>query len=287
MNIHDLESQLNARHLGCYDSGHRGSEILRFQKAPGQLVVKFAPNNLPEAIADLEANIHGYNQLKLIGAKSIVPAGLKELSVSDGKALLMSDLGDSMRKQDTGLDNFNLLWQHFEKIVRQTKTATTKLNSKTPSFVTEVIALIKGFSHPKTSELIKILEKIDWSGNQGDSALMICDFTPDNVFVAKGSLTFIDPWYQKSYLGHPAVSIGQFVTLARIYKMRSHEAAGIMLQKYCLEKLSVILGCDKSFTDNAFKLGVTLQLVLAAYVRQNSDFFAAERYLIDACRVWI
>jgi hypothetical protein len=74
-------------------------------------------------------------------------------------------------------------------------------------------------------------------------AIMLLDCTPDNVFVDARRLSCIDPWEQATYLGHPAVSIGQFVTLARdVYALDGSVNGGASLEQFMSDELPGVLG---------------------------------------------
>jgi len=130
------------------------------------------------------------------------------------------------------------------------------------------------------------MHQADWSGRWGASSLMLLDFTPDNLFVDENALSFIDPWLQDVYLGHPAVSAGQFATLMQLYKMKDSAEATNMLEERCEIEMPLMLGCDIAAVKRAFCLGSTLQLVLSSYVRQESDPSRSAELIVKANELW-
>lgn len=288
MNIQDLEELIGAQYIGSYASGHMGSRILRFRRNAdtSALVVKFAPINDAGALADIKANIRGYTEIRTLGGLYLVPSELKEILVANGKALVMRDLGDSMRVADDGFDACVLLWKHFRRAILQTTAQVDVSEVRPPPFVIEVIRHIERFSHGSVQDLLRVMQESDWTGEWGKSAIMLLDFTPDNLFVNEAGLSFIDPWSQEAYLGHPAVSIGQFVTLMQLYRMRDADKVARMLKERCVTEMPSMLGCDALSVERAFRVGSTLQLALSSYVRRESDPRQADKLAAEACKLW-
>lgn len=284
MNIQNIEKSLEALCIDSYVSGHMGSRILRFQRSADKsmLVVKFAPVDDAGATADFEANVRGYTEIRALGGSHIVPSELKEIPVTNGRALVMRDLGASMRVADGGFNTYILLWKHFRQTILQTAAQANTSMVGLPPFVIEVTRHIERFSHGSVQSLLRVIRKSDWIGEWGKSAIMLLDFTPDNLFVNETMLSFIDPWSQETYLGHPAVSIGQFATLMQLYRMKDADEAVFMFKECCSAEIPSMLECDVSSVERAFRLGSTLQFVLSSYVRRESDPPRAAELLIEA-----
>ena len=289
MDIKEMEAALGAQHVSSYASGHMGSQILRFQRNADKsaLVVKFAPLNDADAIADFEANIRGYTEIRALGGANLVPTELREIPAANGRALVMRDLGASMRIADGGFDACVLLWKHFSQTIVQTAAQqVSPHDAYLPPFITEVIRHIERFSCGGAPDLLRAIRGSNWIGEWGKPAIMLFDFTPDNLFVNAERLSFIDPWNQETYLGHPAVSIGQFVTLMQLYQMRNADEAARMLKERCVVEMPAMLDCDASSTERAFRMGSTLQFVLSSYVRRESDPPRAAELAREAYNLW-
>ncbi|KKR05278.1 MAG: hypothetical protein UT32_C0021G0006 [Parcubacteria group bacterium GW2011_GWC2_39_14] len=279
---------LKARSVGEYSSGHMGAQILRFRRIDDDspLVVKFTPYHDASAIVHLEDNIHGYHEIRSLGGSELLPMELQEILLSEGRALVMRDLGYSMRHIDGGIQACDLFWQYLRRVIGQTAVLSGTSGFQTPPFVQEVTRHIERFSHGAVPQILRMMRSSQWTGTCGKVAIMLLDFTPNNLFADESGLHFIDPWSQKTYLGHPSVSIGQFTTLMQLGGMKEAEAATLMIKKRCWEDLPAILGCDFLSIEQAFRLGATLQLVLSSYVRQESEPARAERYLTSALNLW-
>lgn len=289
MDIKSTEQSLGARYAGSYASGHMGAQIIRFERGEPKngLVVKFAQKGNAIATEEIEANLYGYNQMKMLGGSELVPPDLREVSTEDGRAIVMRDLVTSMRAADGGLTMCTLLWRHFRDALGKTVVMRGDWNSGgLPRFVAEVCTHIERFSHAGVPALLEEMGKADWTGEWGMPALMLLDFTPDNLFVSEAALSFIDPWKQGTYLGHPAVSIGQFSCLMRLYHMKDSKEASRMLEEHCLAEMPSILGCEVSAVSRAFNLGQTLQLVLSSYVRRESERDLAAQLIAQAHGLW-
>src|SRR3989344_937060 len=280
MNIRELENAIGATYAGNYTSGHMGSQILRFRRGADNvgLVMKYADLTNISAISDLEANISGYRNVSAIGAGSLVPSDLRLLELSTGRALVMRDLGESTRLQNEGIATWRIVGNVLENVVRAT------LVKRHFDYVAEVLNNIKKFS--PDSELHPRLQNNEHLRGSSSSALMLLDFTPDNVFVSDGSIRFLDPWKQGTYLGHPAVSLGQFATLACIYKLQDAPETFRMFEDIAVRRFSPLLECDEETSVEAFRLGQTLQLILSAYVRRNDQPARSKEIYEDAFALW-
>lgn len=97
------------------------------------------------------------------------------------------------------------------------------------------------------------------------------DFTPDNVFVGDGKVSFIDPWLQKTYLGTPIPSLGQFITLS--HDVHNYPGATDNKSRFIDLSLSVgnDLGLSTEQTQSQSTLVAALQLSLSSYVRVGGD----------------
>ncbi len=284
-----LESLLQAEFIGEYSPGHMGASVLRFKHlVKGALVVKIAADDGSMAAQDIADNLVGYQKIRLIGGGGILPDNLEELTVPGYKAIVMSDLGKAIRYSEKCPIKAKLLWLHYLDIVMVTRKTASKLASdyNPKLFIEEVLEAIKRFEG-EGAVISSAISQSDLSDNYGDPALMLLDFTPDNVFMTPANLSFIDPWKQKSYLGHPAVSIGQFVTLCRIYAVNGYEEANSFLRKTCLNEMPKLIDCSPKSVEKAFRLGATLQLVLSAYVRRVSEPERAEAFLDEAKQLWV
>lgn len=288
MNIKNTEKLLGARHVGSYTPGHTGIQVFRFGRDEFQsgLVVKFAPTGDTQAEEEIAANFYGYNQMRALGGSELVPPELKKIDMAEGEALVMRDLVSSMRKVDGGMDACELLWEHFLRVVQKTAVPAHEGGSVVTPFVEEVTEHIKRFSHEGVPELLELIQKEDWTGQWGKRALTLLDFTPDNLFLHEAGLSFIDPWKQSTYLGHPAVSIGQLSCIIQLYHMKDSKEASRMLEERCFEEIPPILGCEISFAKRAFRLGCTLQFVLSSYVRCKSDAVQASQLMSRAHGLW-
>ncbi|MFA5154983.1 MAG: hypothetical protein WC453_00965 [Patescibacteria group bacterium] len=283
-----LQDLLKAEHIGEYAPGHMGAKILRFRSLGDSrsLIVKLAENGNLTAIQDIEANLIGYSSIQSLGGEHILPLGLRELTLENWKALVMADLGKSLRQTNGGIPAAKILWRNFQNLIIATRQKALVSANDSFLFISEVLSIIEKFGGQDEFGLLDLIKQADLSDDYGQSALMLLDFTPDNLFLNDGRLSFIDPWKQTTYLGHPAISIGQFLTLAKIYSLADNEKIADFLRSACLTELPAILGCSISSINKAIRLGVTLQLVLSAYVRQKSDPQSSNILKSEAKQLW-
>jgi len=286
--IEYLQNLLKAKYLGEYPSGHMRAQILRFQLLDDskKVIAKIAEKSNLEASKDIEANLIGYNQIKAIGGKDILSSYLREVVTDDAKVLIMNDFGPSIKNNNSGLVGAKLLWENFRNIIISTRQEIPVKADTLPLFVSEVLSFIEEFAGKGKTDLVDLIRHTNLSDNYGRPALMLLDFTPDNLFLTNEGLSFIDLWKQDGYLGHPAVSIGQFLTLTRIYNLLDNKEIADFLRLSCLEELPNLLACSVSSIEKSLRLGSTLQLILSAYVRQESDPTTAQSFRDEARRMW-
>src|SRR5262245_29839800 len=108
MYTHELQDVLKARYAGAYPCGHTGAKVLRFQRNTDgvYLIAKFALFTDTMALDELDANAFGYKQLEALGVSFLIPPELREASVSGGRALVMQDLGESVRQINLGMSTW-------------------------------------------------------------------------------------------------------------------------------------------------------------------------------------
>lgn len=287
--IEKIEKILNAKYVNSIKPGHMGSSILRFMNNTNNMfVVKFAPIDNPEAIEDLNSNLYGYAEIRKIGASKLLPLNLKKIKLGKEKAIVMKDLGETISIKNEGIATFDLIWKNYKDLIYATITSGKINSTYLPLFVVEVIKQIERFAYKNNIlDILDLIKKADWKAKRGEKkSIMLLDFTPNNLFINGKNLSFIDPWHQSTYLGNPAVSIGQFATLAKLNKMKDSNKAFIMFKKRCLKEIPVILGGNTYDTELAFRLGSTLQFILSSYVRRESNPSLADKLLIKAHLLW-
>lgn len=133
------------------------------------------------------------------------------------------------------------------------------------TIVADTLAQVLG---KEAAERWRLWDPHDFTLTHG--SLMLLDFTPDNVFLFRGRALFIDPWLQESYVGHPALSLGQYATLALIYRLSGAEELAIKLHA-CARQLGKRIKLSSAMSDRAFFMGAGLQMVLSAWARRTSD----------------
>jgi len=241
-----------------------GASILRFRRADNVgLVLKYASAENAQALSDLEGNIHGYEQMKANGASFLVPPDVQVVNVPSGVALAMRDLGKNTTTLNEGIHTWRVVAENLEGAVR----ATVQRNEAW--YAEEVFTHMRKFV--PNDEIEARFRRAVRTQRNGRSALMLLDLTPDNMFVSGESAWFLDPWRQTTYQGHPGVSLGQFATLVRIYGLRDAQPAFQMFEELAVRRVSSILECEERASMTAFRLGQTLQLVLSAHVRRDTE----------------
>ena len=283
--VEKLEKILKATYIGEYSVGHQEATISRFKTISDNqcLVVKSACSK--SINSDIKDNILGYKKISEAGGSEIVPTKLKEFGVNSNIALVMVDLGLCFKHTSKDISDYQVMGNSFLKIVKKTVVGDKEKNYIRPSML-EVKKYISNYLAQMTTLGSNLTENINsWNPDLDFdfASLMLLDFTPDNVFIRNGQIYFIDPWKQVSYLGHPAVSLGQFSTLAHdVYNLPFSKEGKVFLHELAIKEVSKILKCSESVSENAFCMGAILQYTLSAYVRRESDKTRANELLLKA-----
>jgi hypothetical protein len=104
----------------------------------------------------------------------------------------------------------------------------------------------------------------------GRASLMLLDFTPNNVFVKDGRVTFIDPWRQGTYLGSIIPSMAQFQTLLEVRDVPGSKEYAAEFDRY-IEEMGGGLDLTPKQVHKQKLLGACLQYALSGLVRIESD----------------
>lgn len=262
--------------LAQMTGGEIGVPLFRGINADGEVkVIKigFGGKNQEGEVAN---NIFGYQEIIKAGGEDILPSGLKFVSVESVSAIIMDHLGESFAEKtkqgETGIHQ--TLIKGVAELTNKTTVGDPLLHQKGVDVFKA--SLRKWYSTLSSSNLVteETVDKIDsisspqLSGSQ--SALMLLDFTPDNVFV-NDKVSFIDPWKQDAYLGTPIPSWGQFTTLAEdIYHLPDSDRLTADLQALSYS-VGYNLGLDDSQIESQYLMGKALQYSLSAYVRRSSS----------------
>ncbi|MDO8599622.1 MAG: hypothetical protein Q7S02_05945 [bacterium] len=289
--VESLERVLEAAYVDDLASGHTGATIMRFRlHQDGRLLVAKCclSEDATEALADIRANIQGYAAMHAIGADAFVPPEYTVHRINGCPVLTMRYLGESFRTrvEQGENDGYLDLCEHLGRVVPRALRRDAA-GERSRHGVEAVIAAIQRYAAPLATlvgpnAIAMFFARVPTLPS-ASVALMLLDCTPDNVFVDAKRCTVIDPWEQATYLGNPAVSIGQFVTLARdVYALRGAKKGGKLLEGFVTDELPGLLGCTPDTAAHAFQLGAALQFVCSAYVRRTSDPQTARVYLSRA-----
>jgi hypothetical protein len=257
-------------------AGHMGVPLFSCENAQGKkLVVKIGFEE--QSKLEVVANSIGYQEIAKITNDKLLPSYLVSTRVIDTPVLIMSHLGESLseraRKGDTSL--FTIARDDLERVFLETISTDESVHQ---AGLEEVKKQLSGWWEKLIAAGIietdsrDDLERIDVAGMSSPaSALMILDFTPDNLFLAEKSVSFIDPWLQASYRGTPLPSIGQFMTLAKyIYDLPGAKENYQQFVEMAYRVGGAMELSDGQATKQLY-LGGALQYALSAYVRIEAN----------------
>lgn len=283
--ISEIERRLEVRYVRDLSKGHMGASIILLEKLldKSMLIAKFCSKTDPkQSLADIVANIYGYEALEQISASNIIPNKYQVEVVGKNPVIIMSFLDATLRASIQNSQNpeqlFAIFAKKFTQIVRDTASddvlgeiGTNSVN-ETMKQIQFYTSLLKDFIDRDFKSML--MENQFPPIKRGKVAIFLLDFTPDNLFLSSGGLEFIDPWQQSTYLGHPTVSLGQFITLARdVYKLPGSKVGCGILTTTTFSEIASILDSDIESIRRMACMGQTLQFLLSAYVRMgtNSD----------------
>jgi len=238
-----------------------------------------------KGVREIRNNISGYGVLESEGFGDLLPPNLKYLRHGDVELLMMGFLGNSMaQKLKSGktesLVEFQTLLINFcsKYVVNNLRSKhVDSLNTVRQHMLFFISKLAQIGYKSKVSRKIERLDTERLSSNK--SSVFILDFTPPNLFVSNGKLSYIDPWEQKSYTGSPITNIGQFIC----YYSQVGRYKPIMTDDRIFAKmvdpLSEQIGLTKKQALGQFNLGVALQYSLMAL--SNRDSFAKTRLYLE------
>ena len=114
---------------------------------------------------------------------------------------------------------------------------------------------------------------------------MLLDFTPENVFIKKGRLRYVDPWMQQTYRGSLIPSIGIFSNLLiNIYKLPSAQKE-VRNFNVLAQEIGKLLNLDKTQIYKQLMLGKMLQYTVSSYVRRNTERETSVNYAISSLEI--
>lgn len=276
-----LFEKFGVRDLTEIKGGHKGSYLLRGVSDKGeQLCFKMGIND--KSRKEVEDNLYGYNQLRILGAESLLPDPIVEISESNFNGLKMSFLGkpivDSLRQGSASdwMENINW-WRRIFSEAKIFNSADSWVLIR--DSIGGVVEKIKsygqiladcGLLHKKDINYLDGLD-IEMIAKGQLAALQLLDFTPDNVFLFQDKIKFIDPWRQKSYLGSPIPGLNQFLTLSRDVHSFPLSEQDWKAGENIIDQIGESLGLKPQQVEFQKRLGAALQYSLSAYVRRNSE----------------
>lgn len=271
-----IESLLNSRYNSELKKGHTDTRLVKFYDKQKRtfFVAKFVDSNSHLQSDDLSDNIFGFTELEKIGAGKILP-NYKVVESEQGVILCLDYLENSFR--DYANEHPELAYQvlcdglipiidlvripdHSGMGIKSINETLNKINY----FAKQTQMLLR-------STFIQDLKGLDLTVECRYVSLFLLDFTPDNLFLVKDGVNFIDPWRQSTYLGNTLISFGQFITIAKdVYNLPGSKIGCKMLTNFCKDSLASKMGISPSDANFLLWLGSILQNVLSAFVR-NAD----------------
>lgn len=240
-----------------------------------------------KAHREVSENIEGFKAIGQTGAKALTPPFEETKKLAGYWGISLPFLGSTIT--ETVQHAKTIDWQAFETALN--KIISTTITSASPK--TGLVAYIDTLKpwwkqiaavNPKAKQAITQLAKLDLDKfyQSSRSSLILCDFTPDNLFMHGSSITFIDPWLQDSYMGSILPSLGQFQTLyTDIYGLPDSESLNDTVQSLS-SKLGPVLDLSPEHVMIQLNLGKVMQLTLSCLVRLESAPTKAKEYMNQA-----
>lgn len=284
--ISEFATSIEAKVIAQLPSGHAGAQLFVVEKTDNsRWVVKLGATD--RAQAEIHFNGVGYRGLNNHGFGALLPEPITEVKVGDKPALLMRWAGNETWAERDRRAPFSK--EEIEHFLGSWSRAVTEhavpWNDEQGKPAEEALATWyrhladRGLLPPEAVDdcaRFSIIISLHRAG------ILVLDFTPDNVIVGDaGAFTFIDPWEQPGYLGNPAISLGQFVTLAAdIYKLPSAEILRASAYRCILDVLAPAFGRDicVECLMSGYRVGAALQHALSAFVLMDTDAARAREH---------
>jgi hypothetical protein len=210
----------------------------------------------------------------------LVPDPLSKIDTPWGPSLIMPDLGIDFRQAsvtpESTRKNFRILQNSLTRVFRSSLRNGQELHAK--GIEETIRQAAKWLSELEKVKLISLgslekLHRLDSTALSGSrAAIMLLDFTPDNVFIIGNSAKFIDPWKQREYIGAPIPGISQFITLSEdVYHIPGFNDNDLQYSSFIDEIGLSLLGLTPTQLSGQVNLGRVLQYSLSSFVRIKSN----------------
>ena len=124
----------------------------------------------------------------------------------------------------------------------------------------------------------EIIDNLSMPKHYSKNCLALFDFTPDNVFLRRGQVKFVDP--KAIAMGIPILDLSAFAGCARdVYNLPESETGYGLIKSYCLNELASKLSLSLSEAEAVWNFGRGIQFILGAAFRADQDTQKTRTYL--------
>jgi len=225
---------------------------------------------------EISLNKGGYEELRSIGAESLLPTILRYFEFDAIPVIVMSNCGLDFWHATKEARDPDMLYRHLVrhayKVYKGTRRHTTK-SFGVASNLKRLLLKVYGerLAGHVTADLAERLHAWDV---RGIPLLEVCfstfDFTPEDVFVTANTLKYVDP--KPGQLGVPILDLACFAGVARdAHKLPGAEAGYDTIRAFALLEVADLLDISKGQAELLFGLGRALQSGLSGYFRLESE----------------
>lgn len=283
--VQKLLGDLGYTYVKTLAKGHGFCDVLQIQdKSLKMLVIKYGSGD--SAASEIKDNASGFDSIAKSGAGQLLPKPFYSGQTNGYSFIVLPYLGESITQTAKNGNEINWasFWDNLSLSTDQTIKPAVSPEQGLAYYLEGLkvwLEIIAARLPNETVEALVVLKKINAKQlyTQPISSLMLCDFTPDNLFIDGTKISFIDPWSQKTFLGSFIPSIGQFLTLyQQIYRLSSPLIFTKNAKDY-IYKLSKQLGLSPGQAKAQLELGASFQYALSSFVRIDSDPQAASTFM--------
>ncbi len=254
------------------EQGHTGARLYLCGKGKQQMVAKIGIDE--EGMNEVSNNARGYTLISRSGGSALVPDGLAVLNGKRFNAMVMPYLGKNLTQ--SARDNpavLNTFFNHLQSLAKKTLVKDT---DEQYAGIAEIESQMeKWYGLLERNDVIdsqykNLLARLKPENiASSNSTIMILDSTPDNFFMYRNSIKFIDPWVQSTYRGTLLPCIGIFVALLTdVYQIPVVSTRHL---DDLISKVARLLNLDEGSTRRQLALGRALQFSLSSFVRRSTD----------------
>lgn len=290
--VEQLLTKLNLTVVTTFTSGHKCQTVYKVCTADHRsLVLKVGTD--PQAIAEIQKNLRGYDNLRKAGLNFFIPEIVDSNKSRYEAFILMEYCGNCFSELALRSKKPHRLYERLVETVSSVYSVSKTDGTSARTFLSNVQSEICKqyrrylqhiFDPTRLIEslLENVIHVIDF--NCPHCCFASWDFTPQNVFLTRGGVKYVDP--NDIVVGIPIIDIACFAGVIRDVQKLPGSASGYGLLEESAFATGHMLGLSEEKTHKLFNLGRVLQNFLSARFRVETDKVRAHKFFEEG-RVYL